>query len=96
MTSRVTVNREDVLKARLELLEKEKAHSRAGDELAELRRALPQLEIEQDYVFQGPDGPIQLSDLFEGRSQLIIQHIMFGPEWEAGPICSFGQTVSTR
>ena len=68
MTQAVTTNREDWLQARLALLEREKAHSRAGDELAAARRSLPRLRLEQDYVFQGPNGSVSLSELFAGPS----------------------------
>ena len=87
--SEITQDREVWLKARRALLEQEKAHARAGDELAAQRRRLPKFEV-QDYVFDGKDGQVNLSDLFQGRSQLIVQHIMFGPDWDEGcPICSF-------
>ena len=87
--SEITHDKDAWLAARKALLAKEKAHARAGDELAAARRALPKLPVE-DYTFEGANGPVALSDLFEGRSQLIVQHIMFGPDWEEGcPICSF-------
>ena len=89
-SSSSTADREAWLRARKELLEKEKAYTRQGDELAALRRALPRLKVDQDYVFDSPAGPVSLADLFDGRSQLIVQHFMFGPDWEAGcPSCSF-------
>ena len=54
------------------------------------RRALPWVKVEKDYVFQGPNGPESLGDLFDGRSQLLVQHFMYGPDWEEGcPSCSF-------
>jgi predicted dithiol-disulfide oxidoreductase (DUF899 family) len=76
------------------LLRKEKAATRARDALAAERRRMPMVEIEKDYVFEGPDGPARLLDLFEGRRQLILYHFMFAPSvegWpEAGcPGCSF-------
>ncbi len=84
------VGRKEWVKERLALLEKEKAYQRAGDELSDARRALPRVKLDEDFVFEGVDGDVKLSDLFEGRSQLIIQHFMFGPDWEAGcPSCSF-------
>lgn len=90
MTNNVTTDREEWIEARKSLMEKEKAYLRAGDELATLRRELPKFRIAEDYVFQGPKGPVSLSDLFEGRSQLIVQHFMFGTDWEEGcPFCSF-------
>ena len=78
------------LKARLQLLEKEKAYVKAGDELAKLRRALPSIAVNKSYVFTSVDGPVTLADLFGRNSQLIVQHFMFGEDWEAGcPACSF-------
>jgi predicted dithiol-disulfide oxidoreductase (DUF899 family) len=76
--------------ARVALLAKEKAQTRLRDEIAAERRALPWVKVEKDYVFEGPDGPVRLADLFEGRSQLIVKHFMFGPGWEEGCVgCSF-------
>jgi predicted dithiol-disulfide oxidoreductase (DUF899 family) len=78
------------LDARMELLKQEKAHARAGDELAALRRALPRLKVTENYVFSDSDGDVTLADLFEQRSQLIVQHFMFGADWDEGcPSCSF-------
>jgi predicted dithiol-disulfide oxidoreductase (DUF899 family) len=80
----------DHLQARLRLLEAEKEHTRRGDELAAMRRALPRLRIDKQYVFDTSDGSKTLADLFAGRSQLLVYHFMFGPEWTEGcPICSF-------
>ncbi|CAM2152959.1 Thioredoxin domain-containing protein [Pararobbsia alpina] len=77
--------------ARKALLEREKAYTHLRDELAAQRRALPWVRIDKPYVFEGPHGKVSLADLFEGRSQLIVQHFMLGPEWEEGcPGCSFG------
>ena len=88
MTEIVT-DRDTWLAARRALLEKEKAHARAGDELAAQRRALPKMPVE-NYVFDGTDGAVTLAELFDGCSQLIVQHIMFGPDWDEGcAICSF-------
>lgn len=82
--------REAWLEARMALLEEEKAHLRAGDALAAKRRALPWVLVEKDYRFQTDEGEKTLADLFNGRSQLIVQHFMMGPDWEAGcPSCSF-------
>jgi predicted dithiol-disulfide oxidoreductase (DUF899 family) len=72
-----TGSREEWLAARLELLAKEKKLSRAQAAVAAERRALPMVEITQDYVFTGPGGQARLADLFEGRSQLIIYHFMW-------------------
>ena len=84
------VSREDWLAARKELLRKEKEFTRLRDRLSAERRELPWVRVEKDYVFDGPDGKETLSDLFEGRSQLMVYHFMFGPEWEQGcPSCSF-------
>jgi predicted dithiol-disulfide oxidoreductase (DUF899 family) len=70
--------------ARKALLVKEKEFSRLRDELAVERRALPWEKVEKNYVFEGPDGRETLSDLFDGRSQLIVYHFMYGPGWEVG------------
>lgn len=73
------VSREDWLTARRALLAKEKALTRLGDDLAAQRRALPWVEVEKPYTFDGPDGPLSLGDLFAGRSQLFVKHFMMGP-----------------
>ena len=83
-------SREDWLSARKQLLEKEKAMARAQADLAAERRQLPAVRIERDYHFDTNDGQRSLSELFEGRGQLIVVHFMFGPDWEEGcPSCSF-------
>ena len=74
-----TVSRDEWRKARTELLAKEKELTRLKDRLSEERRALPWVEIDKNYVFEGPDGKLSLSDLFDGRSQLFIKHFMMGP-----------------
>jgi predicted dithiol-disulfide oxidoreductase (DUF899 family) len=72
-----------------ELLEEEKELTRRGDELARKRRELPWVPVEKDYSFETKDGTRSLADLFGGRSQLVIYHFMFGPDWTAGcPVCS--------
>jgi predicted dithiol-disulfide oxidoreductase (DUF899 family) len=77
--------------ARIDLMQKEKALTRARDALNVERRNLPMVEIEKDYVFDGPDGKVTLADVFEGRPQLIIYHFMFHPEWDDGcPSCTAG------
>ncbi len=77
------------LAARLELLAREKEHTRLGDELARQRRELPWLRVEKEYRFDTDDGARTLTELFEGRSQLLVYHFMFGPEYTAGcPACS--------
>jgi predicted dithiol-disulfide oxidoreductase (DUF899 family) len=77
--------------ARKELLTREKELTHARDQLSAARRRLPMVPVEKDYRFEGPDGEVGLIDLFEGRSQLIIVHFMFDPEWEDGcPSCTAG------
>jgi predicted dithiol-disulfide oxidoreductase (DUF899 family) len=84
------VSQEDWLAARRQLLRKEKEFTRLRDQLSAERRELPWLRVEKEYVFDGPDGKETLPDLFEGRSQLMVYHFMFGPGWEQGcPSCSF-------
>jgi|SRR3974390_855907 len=76
--------------ARKQLLVKEKEFSRLRDELSRLRRELPWEKIDKNYVFDGPAGKEKLADLFRGKSQLIIYHFMFGPDWQEGcPSCSY-------
>ncbi|MFB7498051.1 DUF899 domain-containing protein [Streptomyces sp. NPDC056161] len=83
------VSREQWRAARADLLAKEEAVTRARDVLNAERRALPVVEIDSEYVFEGGDGKATLLDLFEGRLQLIVYHFMFAPEWDAGcPNCS--------
>jgi predicted dithiol-disulfide oxidoreductase (DUF899 family) len=78
------------LEHRKKLLEKEKELTRLRDQLSAERRSLPWVKIEKNYVFDGPGGKQSLADLFDGRSQLIVYHFMFGPEWAEGcPSCSF-------
>ena len=90
MTSPSKVSREEWLKARLELLKKEKEHSKARDELTHARQNLPWVKVEKDYVFEGSNGKIHLQSLFEGKSQLIVYHFMFESSWEEGcKSCSF-------
>ena len=82
---------EEWLAARKELLAKEKELTRARDALSAQRRHLPMVEMTKSYAFEGPDGRVGLADLFEGRSQLIVGHFMFDPEWVDGcPSCSAG------
>jgi len=69
-------------RARVALLEREKALTRERDALAAARRRLPMVEVTTDYRFDGPNGDVGLLDLFEGRLQLIVQHVMYGPDWE--------------
>jgi predicted dithiol-disulfide oxidoreductase (DUF899 family) len=89
--------REEWLAAREELLAREKELTRRRDELSAARRRLPMVEVEKDYVFEGPDGEARLPDLFEGRRQLIVGHFMFHPDWEDGcPSCSAGVDEVSR
>ena len=89
MTDHTTGTREEWLAARLELLEAEKALTRRSDELARWRQELPWVRIEKEYRFETDDGAASLADLFGGRSQLLIYHFMFGPDYTAGcPACS--------
>jgi predicted dithiol-disulfide oxidoreductase (DUF899 family) len=83
------VSQDEWLAARKALLAKEKEFSKARDQLSAARRALPWVKVEKSYVFDGPAGKETLADLFDGRSQLIVYHFMFGPDWNAGcPHCS--------
>jgi predicted dithiol-disulfide oxidoreductase (DUF899 family) len=89
MTKHTTGTREEWLAARLELLDAEKELTRRGDELARRRQELPWVRIEKDYRFETDEGSASLADLFRGRSQLLIYHFMFGPDYTAGcPACS--------
>jgi predicted dithiol-disulfide oxidoreductase (DUF899 family) len=89
MTEHRTGTREEWLAARRELLGAEKELTRRSDELARQRQQLPWVRIEKDYRFETDEGSAALADLFQGRSQLLIYHFMFGPEYTAGcPACS--------
>jgi predicted dithiol-disulfide oxidoreductase (DUF899 family) len=89
MTRHLTATREEWLAARLELLAAEKALTRRGDELARQRQALPWVRIDKAYRFDTEEGSATLADLFQGRSQLLVYHFMFGPDYKAGcPSCS--------
>lgn len=84
------VSREEWLAARKALLAAEKDFTRLRDELSRQRRALPWVKVDKQYVFDGPSGEETLADLFEQRSQLIVYHFMFPPDWDEGcPHCSF-------
>jgi predicted dithiol-disulfide oxidoreductase (DUF899 family) len=84
------VSPEQWLAVRLELLAAEKEYTRLGDKLAARRRELPRVKMTKPYLFDSPRGKVTLADLFEGRSQLIVQHFMLGPDWEQGcKSCSF-------
>src|SRR4030088_3470898 len=83
------VSREEWLAARLELLKEEKELTRRSDELARRRQELPWVRIDKDYRFETDEGTVSLADLFRGRSQLLVYHFMFGPDYTAGgPSCS--------
>src|SRR5438445_5116609 len=84
MTEHKIGTREEWLAARLQLLEAEKALTRRSDELARLRQELPWVRIDKEYRFETDEGTVSLADLFRGRSQLLIYHFMFGPEYTAG------------
>jgi predicted dithiol-disulfide oxidoreductase (DUF899 family) len=89
MPSHKTGTREEWLAARLGLLQAEKELTRRGDELARQRQELPWVRIDKDYRFDTDAGPASLADLFQGRSQLLVYHFMFGPDYNAGcPACS--------
>src|ERR1700761_8594290 len=89
MATHVTGTREQWLAARLELLEAEKELTRRGDELAVQRQALPWVRVDKAYRFDIAEGSVSLTDLFRGRSQLLVYHFMFGPDYTAGcPSCS--------
>ena len=89
MTSHATADRSQWLAARMELLQAEKELTRRSDQVAEMRRALPWVPVAEDYRFETDHGPATLADLFEGRSQLLVYHFMFGPDYTSGcPSCS--------
>jgi predicted dithiol-disulfide oxidoreductase (DUF899 family) len=84
------VSRNEWIEERKRLLRTEKEFTRLRDDMSRQQRDLPWVAVDKDYAFVGPDGRQTLPDLFEGRSQLIVYHFMFGPDWEAGcPHCSF-------
>src|SRR5689334_15910663 len=89
MTKHRTASCDEWTKERLDLLAAEKAHTRAGDELAKRRQALPWVRVDKTYRFDTEQGSATLADLFRGRSQLIVYHLMYGPEYKAAcPSCS--------
>jgi predicted dithiol-disulfide oxidoreductase (DUF899 family) len=90
MTTHQILSHEDWTAARRKLLDDEKAFTKARDKLSAARRALPWEKVETNYLFDSEKGPVSFSDLFAGRSQLLVYHFMFGPDWEAGcKSCSF-------
>src|SRR2546429_4821906 len=84
MTKHMTGTHEEWLAARVELLKEEKELTRRSDELARRRQELPWVRIDKDYRFETDEGSASLADLFKGRSQLLIYHYMFGPDYTAG------------
>src|SRR3954466_2594549 len=89
MTDHEIVSREEWAAVREQLLAREKEHTRLGDELARRRRELPWVRVEKEYRFETDEGTRTLAELFDGRSQLLVYHFMFGPSYEAGcPTCS--------
>ncbi|MEV6057641.1 DUF899 domain-containing protein [Streptomyces sp. NPDC052107] len=89
MTTHKTGTREEWLAARLELLKAEKELTRHGDEVSRRRQELPWVRVDKDYRFETDKGTVSLADLFQGRSQLLVYHFMFGPDYTAGcPSCS--------
>jgi predicted dithiol-disulfide oxidoreductase (DUF899 family) len=89
MTKHVTGTREEWLAARVELLAAEKEHTRRSDELVQRRQELPWVRVDKQYRFETDAGSASLADLFRGRSQLLVYHFMFGPDYKAGcPSCS--------
>src|SRR5438046_3654702 len=89
MTKHTTGTRKEWLAARVELLKEEKELTRRSDELARRRQELPWVKIDKDYRFDTDEGSASLADLFKGRSQLLVYHFMFGPDYSAGcPSCS--------
>ena len=90
MVDHKIVSKSEWLVARKELLKEEKEFTRLRDELSQKRRALPWVKVEKEYIFDSSKGKESLSDLFDGKSQLVIYHFMYGPNWEDGcPSCSF-------
>src|SRR5258708_26723312 len=88
-TTHMTGTREESLAARLELLEEEKELAGRSDELSRRRQALPWVRVDKEYRFETDEGSASLADLFRGRSQLLVYHFMFGPDYTAGcPSCS--------
>jgi predicted dithiol-disulfide oxidoreductase (DUF899 family) len=83
-TAHETGTRQEWQAAQAVLLEREKQHTRMGDDLARQRRALPWVRVEKDYNLETGDGPMTLAELFDGRSQLLIYHFMFGPSYQTG------------
>jgi predicted dithiol-disulfide oxidoreductase (DUF899 family) len=98
MTDHKVVDRKEWQAARDELLVREKEHTRLGDELARQRRELPWVAIDKPYRFDTEEGPRTLAELFDGRSQLLVYHFMFGPSYQAGdpPNSSIADTLDAQ
>ena len=89
LSKHLVVSREEGLKARAAFLKKEKEFTKLRDDLSRQRSELPWVKVDKQYVFEGPNGKETLPQLFENRSQLVVYHFMFSPEWDAGcPHCS--------
>src|SRR6201982_2934514 len=89
MAKHITGTREEWLAARLQLLEAEKELTRRSDEIAQRRQELPWVRVDKEYRFETEEGSASLAGLFRGRSQLLVYHFMFGPDYTAGcPACS--------
>ena len=96
MTKHRTGTRKEWLAERIELLEDEKKLTKKSDELAKRRQELPWVRIDKEYRFETDEGSASLADLFRGRSQLLVYHFMFGPDYKAGcPSCSAIADCST-
>ncbi|MFT5194403.1 MAG: putative dithiol-disulfide oxidoreductase (DUF899 family) [Candidatus Promineifilaceae bacterium] len=90
MKNQKIVSRDEWLAARTAYLAKEKEFTKQRDQLSQERRELPWVKLDKEYQFDGPEGAESLADLFDGRSQLIVYHFMYGPDWKEGcPSCSF-------
>ncbi|MHC2338563.1 DUF899 domain-containing protein [Bradyrhizobium sp. USDA 4454] len=90
MSQHTIVSREQWIAARKALMISEKQLTQAREAVSRQRRELPWVKVDKDYVFDGPDGKVTLGDLFKGRPQLVVQHVMFAPEWDAAcKSCSF-------
>ena len=95
MTSHKSGTRDEWLAARLELLDAEKELTRRSDDVARRRQELPWVPIDKDYRFETDEGSASLADLFRGRSQLLVYHFMFGPDYNAGcPLARVGTSRS--
>src|SRR3954470_9643809 len=92
MATHAIGTRDEWLAARIDLLAAEKEHTRRGDDLARRRQELPWVWLEKDYRFDTDEGSVSLADLFRGRSQLLIYHFMFGPDYKAG--CATCSTIA--